>query len=270
MAATVDERTTELSEQAREAVRDLILVMADSKRLLGMRYGEWMLGAADLEAGIACAAMTQDEWGHARQFYAMLKEFDEDPDRIEHGRGPEEYRNIEVLDRSPRSWPELVVVNALADTALAVQCDAMIGSTHGPLALRVEKILEEEQFHFAHGVAWFRRLARAGEEARAALTTAVEDALPVILRWFGPDSERAERLKAEGVVDAAGDALRDRFLDRVGGLIDELGTEVRELAARAPDFDGFDESTRRATRDGPDAETVARIRGDKNAAFRLD
>jgi len=40
--------TTELTAEAQEAVRALILVLADSKRLLGMRYAEWIEGRAVL------------------------------------------------------------------------------------------------------------------------------------------------------------------------------------------------------------------------------
>jgi ring-1,2-phenylacetyl-CoA epoxidase subunit PaaC len=108
-----------------DATRDLILVLADSKRLLGMRYAEWILGAPELEAGIACASMAQDEWGHARLLYALLKEFDEDVDRLEHGRQADEYCSMEVLDRAPADWPRLVGLNALADLALTVQLEAL-------------------------------------------------------------------------------------------------------------------------------------------------
>src|SRR5687768_5168785 len=97
------------------AARDLILVLADSKRMLGTRYAEWILGAPELETGIACASMAQDEWGHARLLYALLKDFDEDIDRLEHGREPHEYASIELLDRSPGSWAEFVAINALVD-----------------------------------------------------------------------------------------------------------------------------------------------------------
>src|SRR5690606_2552228 len=106
-----------LPESLRAPVRDIILVLADSKRLLGMRYGNWMLGAPELEAGIACASMAQDEWGHARLLYALLKDFGDDVDQLEHGREPHEYRNIEVLDTEPASWPELVGINAFVDLA---------------------------------------------------------------------------------------------------------------------------------------------------------
>src|SRR5688500_1352005 len=118
-------KATALDEELRPWVRDLIIVLADSKRLLGMRYANWILGAPELEAGIACASMAQDEWGHARLLYALLREFGDDVDALEHGRGPQEYRNIEALDSEPTSWPRLVVINALVDTALTVQLEAL-------------------------------------------------------------------------------------------------------------------------------------------------
>jgi len=253
-----------------EALRDLLLVLADSKRLLGMRYGEWILGAPELEAGIACASMAQDEWGHARQLYALLRELGEDVDRLEHGREPAEYRSMEALDRPAAGWPELVVLNALADGALTVQLEALRGSSHAPLRQRIGKMLEEERFHAAHGAAWFRRLAGGGARAQAALAGAVEAFAPGILRWFGPDGGRGAELVEAGVADAAGSALRARFLARVGPLLDAVGL-LEPLRAAPPDFEGFDEAARRGRGSGgPDAETIARVRGDRNRLFRLD
>ncbi|MGH7463997.1 MAG: Phenylacetic acid catabolic protein, partial [Longimicrobiales bacterium] len=150
-ALTDATKASDLSEPVREAVRDLILVLADSKRVLGMRYGNWMLGAPELEAGIACASMAQDEWGHARLLYALLKDFGDDVDRLEHGREAAEYRNMEVLDAEPASWPELVAVNAFVDLALTLQLKALTRSSYLPLRQRVHKLIEEEAFHSAHG-----------------------------------------------------------------------------------------------------------------------
>ncbi|MBW3631291.1 MAG: hypothetical protein KY464_18660 [Gemmatimonadetes bacterium] len=42
---------------ARAALRDLILTLADCKRVLGLRYSDKMLGAPTLEAGIAATPM---------------------------------------------------------------------------------------------------------------------------------------------------------------------------------------------------------------------
>src|SRR5512134_3160789 len=129
------EATLSAGEQtaADRAIRDLILVLADSKRLLGTRYAEWILGAPALEAGIACASMAQDEWGHGRLLYSLLKEFGDEPEKLEHGREAGEYRNIEVLDQSPETWVELVVVNALVDAAVTIQLEALRESSYAPL-----------------------------------------------------------------------------------------------------------------------------------------
>jgi ring-1,2-phenylacetyl-CoA epoxidase subunit PaaC len=259
----------ELSTEARGAVRDLILVMADSKRLLGMRYAGWILGAPELEAGIACASMAQDEWGHGRLLYALLKDFDEDVDRLEHGREPAEYASMEVLDSSPQSWHELVACNTLVDGALSVQLEAFGDSTYPMLRQRVEKMLDEERFHAAHGAAWVRRLAAGGDESRSAMKTAIERIGPAVFRWFGPDSERSTMLVESGVAGAAGSELRLRLADRIETLLIDAFGEMPVNSAD-PTFDGFDEATRRTLPDGPDEATIRQVRGDKNRVFLMD
>src|SRR5688500_912014 len=189
-------------------VRDLILVLADSKRMLGTRYAEWILGAPELETGIACASMAQDEWGHARLLYALLKDFDEDIDRLEHGREPHEYASIELLDRSPASWAEFVAINALVDTALTVQLRALTESSYTPLRQRVGKLIDEERFHEAHGVAWSRRLAST-PDGRSAFSAAVQQVLPRVVRWFGLPGANAA---ADGLMTGSADDLRDAFI----------------------------------------------------------
>ena len=258
--------TTELGPAVEDAVRDLILVLADTKRLLGYRYAEWMLGAPELETAIACSSMAQDEWGHARLLYALMKGFDEDPEVLEHGREPGAYRNMEILDEPTSTWPDVVALMALADAAVTVQFEALGESSYDPLRQRVEKLVEEERFHAAHGRAWFRRLAGGTEASREALRSAVERVLPVALAWFGPDSERAEALESAGVVDAAGSTLRARFLDRVSELLALAGVE----APAEPDLGGFDEVRRRVGAGGPDEETIRKVRGDRNRAFLMD
>lgn len=251
---------------ASDAVRDLILLLADSKRLLGMRYGEWILGAPELEAGIACASMAQDEWGHSRLLYALLRDFGDDPERIEHDREPMEYRNMETLDAAADSWPALVAANVLVDGALSVQFEALRSSSQTPLAQRVAKLLDEEVFHAAHGEAWWRRLARSETGARD-LRNISARWLPVITRWFGPDSDYARALVESGIMDAAGSDLRARFAELIEPLLAAVDAALPE---GSPDFSGFNEKVRRTERAGPDEQTIARVRGDRNREFLLE
>jgi ring-1,2-phenylacetyl-CoA epoxidase subunit PaaC len=258
------------------ALRDLVLALADGKRLLGMRYAGWVLGAPELEAGIACASMAQDEWGHSRLLYALLKEFGEDPERLEHAREADEYLTPEVLDHEPGSWPELVALNAFLDAAFTVQLEALRGSAHGPVAQRVEKLLDEERFHTAHAAAWVRRLARrtaGGDDGEgAALTAAAARVAPAALRWFGRETDRSAALRDAGIVNGGPGDLRARYLHRVGGLLELLGVSDAVAGTAADDAPaaGYDERRRRAAPGGPDVETLARVRGDRNRAFLLE
>jgi phenylacetate-CoA oxygenase PaaI subunit len=256
-----------LPADVREDVRDLILSMADSKRLLGMRYAEWVLGAPEIEAGIACASMAQDEWGHARLLYALLKDFGEDVDALEHGREPAEYRSIAALDREPATWAELLALNAAVDGALTTAFKALSESTYEPLRTRCAKLLDEERFHAAHALAWARRYAGA-EDSRAALAEALKEVMPSAFAWFGPADDAESRLRDAGIVPGDRDAARGRLTARLEPILDLLGLGAPALAE--PDWAGWDPARRRADDGHPDAATIEKIRGDKNRDFLMD
>lgn len=267
----------ELPEDAREHLADLLLLLADNKRILGLRYANWILGAPALEAGISCSAMAQDEWGHGRILYAMLRDFDRDPDTLEHEREPEAYRSCALLDEEPEGWPELLALNALLDTALSVQFEAMRESAFEPVHYKVSKLLDEERFHYEHGRGWVARLA-ATERGREALEEAFRPAWRECLRWFGPDDDAlGNRLAAVGVTDAGPAVLRARWLARVAPLVKQAGFELAdredgEWRSRVEvGWESWDGDRRRDPgAPGPDARIVERARGDKNRALLMD
>ncbi len=287
------ESAADLPPDARQALRDLLRVLADSKRLLGFRYAGWILGAPELESGIACAAMAQDEWGHARLTYALLQDFGDDVSALEHERPPEQYCSMQVLDREPDDWAGLVALNAFADTALSVQFEALAECCYLPLRQRTGKLLLEERYHAAHAGAWARRFLHADAGARELFTAHAAAMLPSLMAWFGIESGRAGLLANVGVCDAGPDTLRARFRARIDPLLQLMGAGAPELAAGNL-FPDFDEVRRRRTAsdaprarpagdallrleaapeerfDGPDLETILRVRGDRNRQFLLD
>ncbi|MBT8461897.1 MAG: phenylacetate-CoA oxygenase subunit PaaI [Gemmatimonadetes bacterium] len=267
----------DVPEDLRVDLAGLLLSLADNKRLLGMRYAEWLLGAPTLEAGIACSAMAQDEWGHSRILYAMLKDFGKDPGQLEHEREAEQYLSIELLDGPPAEWSGLVALNFLLDTALSVQIESLKESRFEPLHYKVRKILEEERFHFEHGRGWLARLAQtpAGLKSLGGALTPVWQSC---LQWFGaPDGGLIARLSEAGISDAGPDELRARWLSRVGPMVTEAGLGLAESddgsAWRSiidPDWSKWDSARRRSGDGAVNAETLAAVRGDKNRAMLMD
>ncbi len=263
----------ELPAEAREALEATLLSLADNKRILGMRYGEWILGAPTLEAGIACSAMAQDEWGHARILYATLKDFGTDPGPLEHEREADAYLSSELLDASVEEWPDFLALNLLFDAALSVQVEALTNSRYEPIHFKTRKLLEEERFHFEHGRGWAQRLAETAA-GRNALNTAFRKSLAPCLRWFGRDDGGFGRaLRADGIADAGPDELRERWVTRIAPVLREanLGVLAEELDAGLElDWTGWNADRRRSGEGGPDPETVARIRGDRNRSMLMD
>ncbi len=268
-------RTAEdVPEELHADLAALLLSLADNKRILGMRYAEWLLGAPTLEAGIACSAMAQDEWGHSRILYAMLKDFGMDPGRLEHERDALEYVNIELLDDPPATWAGVVALNYLLDAALSAQVEALKDSRFEPLHYKVRKILEEERFHFEHGRGWLDRVAQT-DKGREALADAFGPAWTSCLRWFGAEDGVVARLAEAGVADATPAELRARWLERVAPAVADAGLGLAERSNggwAVPDLDwsAWDPSRRR-TGDGQlNDETLAGVRGDKNRAMLMD
>jgi phenylacetate-CoA oxygenase PaaI subunit len=277
-AALIDSAAM-LSDESRSALRSLILTLADSKRLLGIRYSDWMLGAPTLETGIAASSMAQDEWGHGRLSYALLSEFGDEPKRLEHDRAAEDYHSMEELDAPFGSWSEMIAAALLLDGALATQYSALVDSRYSPVHNRVQKLLDEEEFHYQYAAGWAPRLA-ANAAPRAEFSAAAERFLKRALTWFGPgDDSASARLLDEGLASAAPDELRSRFLQQVGpvlhacGVADEVGLEYSDglwSYAGELDWTGWNPERRRFGSGGPDADTISRVRGDKNRAMLLD
>lgn len=278
LAAAAYEKAAQLPDEVRAPLRDLILALADSKRILGLRYSDRMLGSPTLEAGIAASSMAQDEWGHARLTYALLGDLGDDPKALEHERDASEYRSMQTLDADLNGWSGMTAAALLLDTALAVQYGALVDSRYAPVHNRVQKLLDEERFHFQYAAAWTRRIAQV-PELRAGLQAELARYLPEALRWLGrDDAEGARRLLAEGIVREEPSALRVRFLAKVGPVLEEAGMAeplgvIRDggdwtCTARS-DWSGWNEATRRAG-GSLDEATAGRARGDLNRALLMD
>ncbi|MCS6936614.1 MAG: phenylacetate-CoA oxygenase subunit PaaI [Candidatus Bipolaricaulota bacterium] len=258
----------ELPPEAQGALFDLLLVLADSKHLLGLRYGEW-LSAPALEASIAAVSMAQDEFGHARLLYGLLESFHQELNLPRRTEEPSQYRNLELLDRAFADWTDFVVANTVLDTAMTVQLEAFKESSYLPLRQRVAKMLQEERFHFQHGKGWVLRLVSA-PKAKAELEHRLRIVWPTVSAWLGKPSSRSEQaLTGFGIQDTDSDGLRTRFVERLGPLFQQANLSVPMIAWDAitgqsvlttpPDWTGWDESFRRFSRTGPDRETFAQI-----------
>jgi 1,2-phenylacetyl-CoA epoxidase catalytic subunit len=247
----------DLAGDLERGVRRAILALADSKRILGIRYSDWLLGSPSLETGIAASSMAQDEWGHARLLYAMLKDLGLDPVSVEHDRGAEGYASMEALDEPFGDWAAVVAGMVLVDGALTELLRGFGEGAYEPARSRVPKMVAEEAFHTAMGEAWFRRIGSGDGEGRALLETAVRGMLPGVLQTLDPPDALRTTLSNSGVLPD-GTTLRGAFLERVEPLLSLIAVDP-DAGAPAP----WD-SERGRGEGAPGEEAVERARGDRN------
>jgi 1,2-phenylacetyl-CoA epoxidase catalytic subunit len=234
--------TVEIASPEREALGRLVASLADNKAALGRRYGEWAVSAPTLESAVAAAAMAQDELGHARASYPLLKQLGldvrEDEERLEVG------ACMPVLANELPTWAVFVAVNLAIDGMLTAFVRACEESAYQGLAQRARKILQEERSHEVHARAWARRLAR-DERQRDPFAAALADAWWQAARWAGPaDGPDFASLLAAGLVAGGPDALRGSLRLAIGEALKDTG--LPRLALPEPhDWAGWTPEARR-------------------------
>jgi ring-1,2-phenylacetyl-CoA epoxidase subunit PaaA len=268
----------ELSESQRDALRELLLALADTKLFLGFHYGEWTFGAPALEASIAACSMSQDEFGHLRLLHACLTaQFGMNPQDLLERRAFAAFANVPSLDQPLRNWADFVAVNLLTDGAMTVLLSALQRSSFEPVAHFVDKMLEEEKHHVRNAQGWFRSLAAANPQTSSSLVEASRRALISTLEWFGPpEQEQANVLARAGILNAPWSQVQQKFLDWIGAFAAEQslvwGMEKLDAHWRARptlDFSAWNPQTRRCSAAQPDEKLLYHLKGSKNAMFKL-
>ena len=196
----------------------LITSLADNKAALGRRYAEWAVSAPTLESAVAAAAMAQDELGHARSTYPVLKSLGAEPDDD----GP---NRLALLDDELPNWTAFVAANLLVDGVLTTFVAACADSSLTPMAQRARKILQEEGSHRVHGEAWARRMCRAGQGD--ALVARLRETWEQAGRWTGPDDDPGYRAAMDaGMVSRSPAEQRAQMRDWLAALLGEEGVEI--------------------------------------------
>lgn len=231
-----------LDASVRAPLGALLGSLADNKYLLGRRYAEWCTGAPLLESAVAAAAMAQDELGHARSFYPLLRGFGSDGQAQMEERGWQARPTsaMACLDRPFAAWADFVAANVLVDTALTTLLEAAADSAYEPLRQRARKIVQEEAGHWTHGSGWLRRLADS-PALPAALARVWDDAFT----WLGqPDDPTIAPLARAGLLAHDSTALAAHLRQRLEPLLEASGL-AGALLGREPPWDRWDPRARR-------------------------
>lgn len=219
-----------------------LLRLADDEYVLAERYTEWQIFAPTPEADLALANVAQDEFGHARLWYDVLREefgYEEADLLWERPPGAFVHSPLVELPTPDGDWADTVVRSYLYDAAERLRLDALADSSYDPIADRVPKVQGEEEYHREHAQSWLDRLSGGGE-AHERVQAAVDRLFPYALTLFAPTDFEDEILDA-GVRTRPLADLRADWLDEVVPYLESLDFVVPEPdAVERPDAVGRD------------------------------
>jgi len=223
---------SELDPDAREALAELLLSVADDEFIIGFWDSEWTGIAPMLEEDVATSSIAQDEIGHARALYELLATLtDTDADVIAYGRALDAFRHASLLNHARGDWAFSVARRFLYETADAVRLAALAASAYEPLAQLATKMRREETYHLLHADAWLRRLADGPPDVRERLADALRHLWPDAQDVFAPLDGEAT-LVAGAWLPQPMPALHRSWVDRVRPALEPITGALADASPR--------------------------------------
>ncbi|MDQ3073456.1 MAG: phenylacetate-CoA oxygenase subunit PaaC [Bacteroidota bacterium] len=250
-----------LNEKSREAIRELLVKMADDQLILGHRNSEWTGIGPFIEEDIAFGSLAQDKVGQAYMFYSLLHDqFGEnDPDNFAFGRIATDYKCCHLVEHPIGEYEWSLVRHFLFDHAELLRFDSLSRSSFEPLAQLARKFKGEIKYHVFHANTWFTQLAGATEESKARIQSALNEAFPLALGIFEPGPSE-ELLQRENIFEGE-ESLGKKWLDQVTQIVNDSGLKLPT---------GFEEKTGYGGRKGYHTEYLAPMLEEMGEVIRID
>lgn len=244
----------------KEAVKELLIKMADDELILGHRNSEWTGLAPILEEDIAFSSMAQDKIGHAQALYTILNERfgTTDIDSFAFLRKEEDFKCCWLVEQPIGEFDFSLVRQFLFDQAESIRYGMLRESSYAPLARLAAKIRGELKFHILHANTWIRKFGQGSKEGQERIQNAINETWDSALGIFEAGPNESD-LIADGVFSGE-EALKAEWLETVDQILNEAGF-TRPDRTETPSGQG---------RSGAHSEHLAPLLEEMSYVLRLD
>ncbi|MGE3180224.1 MAG: 1,2-phenylacetyl-CoA epoxidase subunit PaaC [Phycisphaerae bacterium] len=210
------------------ALKDLLLAIADDKFFLGCRNSDWTGLGPMIEEDIAFSALAQDDIAHAKELYEWIaRQTDDDANRIAHGRKVEEYRCAQIVELSDEfDWAFALVRQFFCDHFDELRLRRLAKSSNQELRELGERMLAEERLALGHADGWILRLGRGTAESRERLQTALDKLAPHACMLFEKTAD-ADKLADSGVYPPLAHDMFDMWATKIESAVEAANLEVK-------------------------------------------
>ena len=242
---------SELPENLKQPLVELLLSLADDKFMLGHRNADWTGLAPILEEDIAFSSMSQDELAHATELYGLVAKLTaDDANRLAYDREPRTYRCSAIVElRDDFDWAVALARKWFCDHFDMLRLGRLERSAHELLAAMGRRMLAEERVHVEHCDMWMRRLGASAGEAHDRIQAACDKLAHDAAMLFEP-TEGVDQLEAAGIYPHCEGDMFARWEQALRAIAEPAGVRLslRRPAAgdkggrrgqHCPGFDGM-------------------------------
>ena len=253
---------SELPENLKGPLVELLLALADDKLVLGHRNSDWTGLAPILEEDIAFSSLAQDEIAHAQAVYQLAATLtDCSADDLAFGRGPADFRCAAIVELPDDfDWAFAICRRFFCDRFDLVRLRRMARSSYKPLADLAARLAAEEQVHVEHADAWLRRLGSGTEESHDRMQTALHRLAGVAGSLLEPVTGQSS-LEAAGVFPPGDPDAFEPWSREVGAVIDAAGLTLAGVRLSPPTRGG---------RQGEHTEHLKPLLDEMGEVYRLE
>ena len=177
---------TELQQQLRIPMVNLLLSIADDKLFLGHRNSDWTGIAPILEADIAFSSLAQDDIAHASAIYQLINSLTgQDPDQIAFGRNENEYLCADIVTKSDEfNWAFAIARQFYCNTFDFIRLQRLSSSSWSPLASLAKRLCAEQAIHIDHVNSWINHLGNGNDDSSSRIQIALDTLAPYAVMLF--------------------------------------------------------------------------------------
>ncbi|MFC5907058.1 1,2-phenylacetyl-CoA epoxidase subunit PaaC [Streptacidiphilus monticola] len=161
----------------------LCVELGDDALVAAQRLAEWTTRAPELEEEVALANIGLDLLGQARLLYSRAGQVDgtgRDEDAFAYARGPEEFRNLLLVEQPRGDFAHCVTGLLLHSTWRLALMQRLRTHPDPVLAAVAAKAVPELSYHRDHAAQWVLRLGDGTEESRRRMLAALGKLWPYL------------------------------------------------------------------------------------------
>jgi ring-1,2-phenylacetyl-CoA epoxidase subunit PaaA len=222
------ESPTEITDEYKELLLNLMIAQADSELAGAYGYIPWIEGAPTVAEKLAMANIVKDECRHAKAIYDLLENLGIDVNKLVF---QDKMKNrMKVFYEPIRTWADLVMFNFLMDRAAGHQLHDAAECSWGPWSRTMLGIEKEELMHVKHGETWVRRLSQDPKQ-KDAVQKALDFWFPKVNKIFGKaGTESNQRYRQLKLKQRDNHEVRIVWYEEIKPILESYGLKVPDMS----------------------------------------